>query len=452
MQAVADFHKDARRRLFVVAVELQRSEERYQFVHRHLNKFRYVASSDPYIERFLAQARAPAFRTEGLARVAGFHHPELDFPPFGIYVVEKFVQSVEMFVAAPQQAFLFRRQRMERRVNRESELRSVLHQFFFPAAHRLAAPAGDGVFVDGLALVRNDQVFVDAHHFAVAFAAGTGSQRVVEAEQVFGRRLEFDAVGLEARRVVFLAVFARHYADAIAVGECAGHRIADPGRRVIVGRQPQAVYDDLECFGFRVGSYGGQHFFDQSRFAPGPHAHQAVREQQRHLLDEPLPRRQPDGRRYDDSAPLLFGKNAGRHVVHAVTAHFLPRYGRVGAADAGEQQFQIVVDFGRRPDRRAGVARVDFLFDGNGRGDARYQVYVGFAHLAQELSRVGRKALHIAALSLGEYRVESQRRFSRARKSRHHYQFVVRYFDVDVLQVVDPGSFYIYAVFVSHGE
>ena len=50
----------------------------------------------------------------------------------------------------------------------------------------------------------------------------------------------------------------------------------------------------------------------------------------------------------------------------------------------------------------------------------------------------------------GEDRVEGQRRFSRARKARDDDQFVVRNFDLDVAEVVDPRTFYIDCVFVFH--
>ena len=117
---------------------------------------------------------------------------------------------------------------------------------------------------------------------------------------------------------------------------------------------------------------------------------------------------------------------------------------------ACEQQFEVVVDFGRRAHGRTGVARVDLLLDGDGRRDARDDVHVGFVDLPEELPGVGREALDVAALPLGETRVEGQRRFARTGKSRHDDEFVVRNFDLDVAEVVDPRSFYINAVFVFH--
>jgi hypothetical protein len=57
-------------------------------------------------------------------------------------------------------------------------------------------------------------------------------------------------------------------------------------------------------------------------------------------------------------------------------------------------------------------------------------------HLVEELPRVGRQRLDIAALSLGVQRVERQRRLPRTRQSRDHDQLVARDLHVDVLEVV----------------
>ena len=164
----------------------------------------------------------------------------------------------------------------------------------------------------------------------------------------------------------------------------------------------------------------------------------------------PCPPAQRERRRDHDAAALALLLDVGRHVVHAVTAHLLPRHGRKGVPDAGVEQLQVVVYFGRGTNRRTGIARVDLLFDGDGRRDARDDVHVWFVDFAQKLPGIGRKALDVAALSLGEDGVEGQRRFSRTRKARYDDQFVVRNLDLDVLEVVDPRAFDIDGFFVCH--
>ena len=447
LQAVADFDEDARRRFRVVFVEFQPCEEGDQGVHGHRHQIGDRLAADAYVQRLFAQARAAAFGTGGLARVAGLHHAELDFAPLRVDVFEKFVESVEIFVAAPQQPFLLGRQFVERRVDRESELRGVLHELLLPFAHRLAPPAGHGVLVNGLALVGDHQVLVDADHLAVALAPGAGPQRVVEAEEVFRGAFELDAVGLEARRELPYALVRDDFADVPAVGEGAGHRVADAGLRVLVRRYAHAVDDDPDFVGPGVGTDSGQHVLDQPHFAARVDPHETLREQQRQFFDDPLPFAQYQ-RCADDHALSVAGENPGRHVIHAEAAHLLPRDGRKGVPRAGEQQFEVVVDFSRRAHGRTGVARVDLLLDGDGRRDARDDIHVGFVDLPEELPGVGREALDVAALPLGENRVEGQRRLARAGESRHDDEFVVRNFDLDVAEVVDPRSFDIYGVFV----
>ena len=423
-------------------------EEVDQLVDRHGHQVGDRPPAHTHVERLAAQARAAALRADGLARVAGLHHAELDLAPLRVDVGEEVVQSVEVFVAAPQQPFLLGRQRVEGRMDREVELVGVLDELLLPAAHGLAAPAGDGVVVDGAALVGDHQVLVDADHLAVAFAARAGAQRVVEAEQMLRRGLELDAVSLEARREGLLARLGDEAADAVAVGEGPGHGVADAGLRVGVGGHAQTVDHDAELRRVALRSDFGQHLLDQAGCPLRVEAQQTVGEQQRQLLDDPLPRSQHERCGDDGAAPLGLREQLCRHVVHAVAAHLLPRDGREGVARAGEEQLEVVVDFGRRADGRARVARVDLLLDGDGRGDARDDVDVGFVDAAQELPGVGREALDVAALPLGKDRVEGQRRLARTREPRDDDELVVRNLDLDVAQVVDPRPLDVYAVAV----
>ena len=109
---------------------------------------------------------------------------------------------------------------------------------------------------------------------------------------------------------------------------------------------------------------------------------------------------------------------------------------RIGHADAREQQAHIVVDLGDGADRRARVARGRLLLDRDGRRQAVDLVDVRLLHHLQELARIGRQALDIAALALGIDRVEGERRFARARQAGHDDQPVARQVEIDVLEIV----------------
>ena len=92
--------------------------------------------------------------------------------------------------------------------------------------------------------------------------------------------------------------------------------------------------------------------------------------------------------------------------------------GRVGDADPGEQQAQVVVDLGDRADGRARIARGGLLLDRDRRRQAADRIDVRLLHQLEELARIGREALDVAALAVGIDRVERERRFCPSRTGR----------------------------------
>src|SRR5574340_173513 len=107
-----------------------------------------------------------------------------------------------------------------------------------------------------------------------------------------------------------------------------------------------------------------------------------------------------------------------------------------GPADAREEQPEVVVDLGDRPDRGAGIVARAFLFDGDRRRQPFDGVHVGLAHLFEKLPGIGGQGLDIAPLPFGIDRVEGQRGFARAAQARHDDQLVPRNLDIEILQVV----------------
>jgi hypothetical protein len=77
-----------------------------------------------------------------------------------------------------------------------------------------------------------------------------------------------------------------------------------------------------------------------------------------------------------------------------------PWFGQYGRAGAREQEAQVVVDLGDRADGRARVVRGRLLLDRDRRRQALDDVDVGLVHQLQELARVRRQALDVAALAL----------------------------------------------------
>ena len=133
---------------------------------------------------------------------------------------------------------------------------------------------------------------------------------------------------------------------------------------------------------------------------------------------------------------------------HDLVDDLLRRLGRDRAAavvavrvpDPRPQQAQVVVDLGDGADRGAGVARGGLLVDRDRGRQPLDRVHVGLVHLPQELARIGRQRLDVAALALGVDRVEGKAGLAGPRQAGDDDQGVARQPEVEVLQVVLAGA------------
>ena len=125
----------------------------------------------------------------------------------------------------------------------------------------------------------------------------------------------------------------------------------------------------------------------------------------------------------DDLAGLLAGDDAA--ALRAVRD-----------AGPGVEQAEVVVDLGDRADGRAGVLAGRLLVDADRRRQALDEVDVGLVHLAEELPGVGGQRLDVAALTLGEDRVEGEAGLPGAGQAGEDDQRVAREVEGDVLEVV----------------
>ena len=104
------------------------------------------------------------------------------------------------------------------------------------------------------------------------------------------------------------------------------------------------------------------------------------------------------------------------------------------------------MDFGDRADSRARVALGRLLVDRDRRRQALDRIDVGLVHLAQELPRVGRQRLDVAALPLRVDGVEGKARLAGAREPGDDDQGVARQLEGDILEVVLARTSYADAV------
>jgi hypothetical protein len=172
------------------------------------------------------------------------------------------------------------------------------------------------------------------------------------------------------------------------------------------------------------------------RRAVHPHPREALRAQLFEQL-RVLPLASGDERRKHHQARLRGqGEQLVHHLRHGLRLERDPVLGAVGRADARVEQPQVIVDLGDGADGRARVVARGLLLDGDRGRQPLDQVDVGFFHELEELARVGRERLDVAALALGVERVEGERGFARARQARDHHQLLARQIEAEILQVV----------------
>ena len=118
-------------------------------------------------------------------------------------------------------------------------------------------------------------------------------------------------------------------------------------------------------------------------------------------------------RQHLEPEALVHGQHLVDDLLRGLSGDPLTAHRAVRGAGAGVQQTQVVVDLGDGADRRPRVAVGGLLVDRHRGRQALDEVDVRFVHLAEELPRVRRQRLDVAALTLGEDRVERQRRLAR---------------------------------------
>ena len=143
-----------------------------------------------------------------------------------------------------------------------------------------------------------------------------------------------------------------------------------------------------------------------------------------------------DRREHLEPGALLASHDAVDDLLRRLARDRLATHRAVWSSGAGVEQAEVVVDLGDRADGRARIARCGLLVDRDGRRQTFDEVDVRLVHLAEELAGVRRQRLDVAALALGEDRVERQRRLAGPGEPREHDQRVPREVERDVLEIV----------------
>ncbi len=274
---------------------------------------------------------------------------------------------------------------------------------------------------------------VDLGPVAEAVAVRAGAVRAVEGE-IAGLELgQADVAGRadQAQGEVGLAAVGPDQEN-LAVRDVQGglDRFAQAG--LGVGGDPQLVHQDFGRVG--LGPLQDDRAVQVAEAAVHPNLDEALLEQ---AVEELVVLALAAADDRGQEADLLPGRglaNAGYDLLGRLLADFAPAGRAVWRPDPGEEQAQQVVGLGHRAHGRAGVGRDRLLVDGDGGRDAFDGLHLGLLHHLHVLPGVGRHALDIAALALGEQGVESQRGLARAAGPGDDDELMARQADVDPLQ------------------
>ncbi len=470
-QPVANFLDDARGDLAAPAGDGELAEERERARHREARDRRQRLLADEHVPRRAVQARAVAVRAGAQAEVLGellAHRRRfgLAVPPLEVRqdALEAMlaarelaagfrIAELDLFLAAAveQQLPHFFGQLVPGLLDVEAEV--LRERLDHVEVMRIApVPAAHGAARERQVRMRDDARRIEELLVAEAVAGGACAGRVVEGEHLrleqrhavaalgAGVAVREQQLGLRARRGLggscccagVGGVGEREARSAAGEPQRGLERFGEPLARI--GPDAQPVHHGLDAvLAFRVELRRG---VDLADAAIDAHTHEALRLQLlEHLGVLALAVR-------DHRSEQQRGAALGQlqHLVH----HLADRLRReldamLGAArDAGAriQQAQVVVDLGDGADGRARVVRGRLLLDGDRGREALDRIHVGLVHHGEELARVRRQRLDVAALALGVQGVEGERGLARARQARDHDQPVARDVEVEVAQVV----------------
>ena len=392
---------------------------------------RFGAAAEAPPQRLRAQARAAAVRAGVVAAVAREQHADVHPVALALEPLEEAAHPVpdalvEVALALQHPAALGRRQPPPGHVHGDAARAREAQQVLLALGVAPALEGPDGALGEAERGVGHHQVPVDADHAPEAAAGGAGADRRVEGEQ---RRRRLGELALAVRAVQGGGVAQRPPARApppverlqvhapAAMGERGLDRLGQARARG--GLDPQPVLHHLE-----PAAAAAQHA--RPARARQEALHLPAAERFRHLHRE-------------GHGHALAGEARERLLDHGlgrVAAHLAPAAGAVQARGARVEELEVVGELGHGAHRRARGAHRVGLVDGDRRRDALDALGPRPVHALEELARVGREGLDVAALALGVEGVEGERALARAGDAGDDHQLAERQVEVDAAQVV----------------
>ena len=290
-------------------------------------------------------------------------------------------------------------------------------------------PGLDGALAQAQLRVGHDELLVEDHARADAVAARAGAVRVVEREEARRDLGEADAalgagellgeeqvLALERRDLDQRRSASLSASSSESASRCRDAGLAAPGGR----RRPRW------CAALAVSSVERRRRGRRARRRWRRATKPSRRSSSSSFLNSPL-RSRTTGASTEKRVPSGSAQQRSTICWTVCEAIGAAAARAVRLADARVEQPQVVVDLGDRADRRARVParalRCSMAIAGRQALDG---VDVGLAHLLEELARVGRERLDVAALPLGVDGVERERGLARAREAGDDHELVAR--------------------------
>ncbi len=264
--------------------------------------------------------------------------------------------------------------------------------------------------MDALRLI-DQQLRIELLREAQSVAGRASAERRVKGKHARLQFFDTDAMirtrqlGAEHLFIMLIIKIADHRYESVALGD---RQLAGLRNTALLPRlDHDTIHNDLDRMLIRFFQFDLV-LFQQLDLAVHPHARKALAA---NAVEDLLMRAlAPAHHRRQHQKLRTFFKSHDRihHLVDRLAADQPAADRAVRFADSGVKQAQIVVDLRHGADGRPRIAVGRFLVDGDRRGKPLDVLHVRFFHLTEELSRVGRKTLHVAPLSLRIDRIERQ--------------------------------------------
>ena len=406
-----------------------------------------IRAGQPVVEGLGLEASAMALRTFVVAAVAAQEHADVHFVGLRLEPMEVTLHAIPAAIvpdfrqgltgaafAVDDPVLVGLGQIFEWTVQVDVAFTRMADEVGLAFLRHAALKRADYAFGEGARAVGDDALPVEADDAAEAAAFRAGPERVVEAEEAGGGRTDVEvapgAVPTGGERVAFVGfgVDEKDASFAEAQGGFNGF-----GQACFV-RGGEAVLNDVNHGRERFG----RGLVDAENFFLEPDAEVAL------LLEE---FEKLGGGAFFDVAGAdgesdqegSSGEAPGGLADDAAGGLGLDRFMTLrtrGGGEAGEEEFEVVVDFRDGADGRSGGFDAVRLFDGDGGRDAFDRVDARFVHAVEELARVGREGLDVAPLAFGVDGVEGEGRFARTARAGDDVEESAREIEVDAAEVV----------------